>query len=460
MWPPERFIPLPPIIAFFVRFSFRKVFYGLFALLISFCILFSFPLYLDPNEETWNRIIQKKILVAGVLKYPYGDYELINHIPTGYEYEILKIFSEQQGLLLEVKVFSSYAQLAQALQAKKLDIAFGSLPNSSLFDVSASLGVQSIYVVGNQKTHSNSSLAYISPKLIDYFNPATPFDIYKDSSKTADILEAIETAKSDSPSLTILHRDFIRQQLIYPELAILEGEEKIQTNLHFLFPKKVSDLLITHINNFIKQSTEHIKKIEASYFSHLQANNQHIFINFKKLMNKRLPKFIDFFKHAEQAQAIDWRLLAAVGFQESKWNPRATSPTGVRGLMMLTNATAAEVAVHNRLDAEASIMGGALYLKKMLEKIPRRISYPDKLFFALASYNMGYLHLEDVRAYAQSQGKNPDSWSEVFPYLRLLENPQYTSRFKYGYARGREAITYVKNIRRYYEILKHYFPAK
>ena len=460
MWPPERLIPLNPVIAFFVRFSFTKLFYGLLVLLISFFILFSFPLYLDPNEETWDRIIQKKILVAGTLQYPYGDYELINHIPTGYEYEILKIFSEQQGLLLEVKVFDSYANLAQALQAKKLDIAFGSLPNSSLFDVSASLGVQSIYVVGNQRTHSPASLAYTSPKLIDHFNPATPLEVYKDSSKTADILEAVETAKSDSPSLTILHRDFIRQQLIYPELAILERVKKIQANLHFLFPKKVSGLLITRINNFIKHSSDNIKKIETSYFSHLQANNHHIFINFKKLMNSRLPKYIDFFKQAEKAQAIDWRLLAAVGFQESKWNPRATSPTGVRGLMMLTNATAAEVGVHNRLDAEASIMGGALYLKKMLEKVPRRISYPDRLFFALASYNMGYLHLEDVRTYAQSQGKSPDSWSQVFPYLRLLEEPRYASRFRYGYARGREAITYVRNVRRYYEILKHYFPAK
>ena len=151
---------------------------------------------------------------------------------------------------------------------------------------------------------------------------------------------------------------------------------------------------------------------------------------------------------------MDWRLLAAIGYQESHWNPRARSPTGVRGIMMLTLNTAKHIGVKNRLDAEQSIMGGAKYFKIVLKRIPARIPEPDRTWFALASYNIGWGHVEDARILTERQGADPDRWVDVKERLPLLRQRKYYKQTRYGYARGNEPVQYVDNIRRYYETLQ------
>jgi membrane-bound lytic murein transglycosylase F len=150
---------------------------------------------------------------------------------------------------------------------------------------------------------------------------------------------------------------------------------------------------------------------------------------------------------------MDWRLLAAIGYQESHWRPRATSPTGVRGLMMLTRSTAKYVGVKDRLSAEQSIRGGAKYLNIVHDQIPDRIEEPDRTWFALASYNVGFGHLEDARILTEQAGRNPDRWLDVKEFLPLLTQKEWYSQTKFGYARGHEPVIYVQNIRRYYDVL-------
>jgi membrane-bound lytic murein transglycosylase F len=100
-----------------------------------------------------------------------------------------------------------------------------------------------------------------------------------------------------------------------------------------------------------------------------------------------------------------------------------------------------------------SIKGGALYFQQQLEKIPARITEPDRTWFALAAYNIGYGHLEDARILTQQQGRNPDKWLDVKQSLPLLENDAWFTQTKYGYARGEEPVIYVENIRSYYDLL-------
>ena len=107
-------------------------------------------------------------------------------------------------------------------------------------------------------------------------------------------------------------------------------------------------------------------------------------------VDNRLPTYQTTFESYARETGLDWRLLAAIGYQESHWRANAVSPTGVRGLMMLTRTTANYIGVSNRLDPEQSIKGGALYFLRVLEKIPDRIPEPDRTWFALASYNVGY----------------------------------------------------------------------
>jgi membrane-bound lytic murein transglycosylase F len=170
-------------------------------------------------------------------------------------------------------------------------------------------------------------------------------------------------------------------------------------------------------------------------------------------MEERFPKIEQYFYMAEQETDIDWQLLAAIAYQESHWNPDAVSPTGVKGIMMLTNDAASEVGVTDRTDPQQSIIGGAHYLVSVMNKIPERIKQPDHTWFALAGYNIGYGHLEDARVLTSRAGLNPDKWDDVKQHLPLLTKEKYFNTVRYGYARGYEPVHYVSNIRKYMKLL-------
>jgi membrane-bound lytic murein transglycosylase F len=150
---------------------------------------------------------------------------------------------------------------------------------------------------------------------------------------------------------------------------------------------------------------------------------------------------------------IDWQLLAAMSYQESFWNPDAVSPTGVRGLMMLTRLTASELEVQDRLDPKQSMEGGAKYFSQLRDRLPARIHEPDRSYLALAAYNMGMNHLEDARILTEYYGRNPDSWDDVEEFIPLLQQKEYYIALASGFARGEEAVNYVQRVREYHSVL-------
>jgi len=171
---------------------------------------------------------------------------------------------------------------------------------------------------------------------------------------------------------------------------------------------------------------------------------------------KRLPDLREDFAQAASAQAIDWRLLAAVGYQESRWDDHAASADGAAGIMMLTPSTAKAMGVADRSNSAQNIAGGAAYLAQMLQMIPARIAEPDRTWLALAAYNVGFGHLEDARILAQTQGKNPDSWADVSQVLPWLAQERWYSLAKRGYARGWEPVRFVEQVRAYLAVLEWY----
>ncbi|MET0068087.1 MAG: membrane-bound lytic murein transglycosylase MltF [Candidatus Thiodiazotropha sp.] len=197
-----------------------------------------------------------------------------------------------------------------------------------------------------------------------------------------------------------------------------------------------------------------LSQLIERYYGHIGRLNFVELRTFVKHYNNRLPKYLDFFKEAEQLTGIDWRLLAAIGYQESHWNPKAKSPTGVRGIMMLTLATAKHMKIESRLDPEQSIIGGAKYLRFVENRLPDDIPEPDRLWLTLAGYNVGFGHVEDARVLTQQLGDDPDKWADVKKHLPKLSLKKWYKKLKRGYARGSEAVNYVDNIRAYYELLK------
>ncbi|MFZ3019110.1 MAG: membrane-bound lytic murein transglycosylase MltF [Gallionella sp.] len=167
-----------------------------------------------------------------------------------------------------------------------------------------------------------------------------------------------------------------------------------------------------------------------------------------------LPEYRALFQEAADLTGSDWRLLAALAYQESQWDPLATSFTNVRGMMMLTEDTADRMGVKNRLDPRESIIAGAKYLALLRDQLPDRIPEPDRTWLALAAYNQGYGHLEDARILTTRNGGNPDSWTDIKKWMPLLNQPGHYETLKHGYARGGEAVILVESIRSYYDMLK------
>jgi membrane-bound lytic murein transglycosylase F len=176
--------------------------------------------------------------------------------------------------------------------------------------------------------------------------------------------------------------------------------------------------------------------------------------NFVTGVRERLPRYQAWFQEAAAESGIDWRLLAAIGYQESRWDETAVSPTGVQGLMMLTAETAKRVRIGERGDPRASILGGARYYRLVERTIPKRIPEPDRTWLTLAAYNVGYGHLEDARILTERRGQDPDSWPDVRENLPLLAQERYFTTLKRGYARGWEPVGFVRNVQTYAELLR------
>ena len=176
-------------------------------------------------------------------------------------------------------------------------------------------------------------------------------------------------------------------------------------------------------------------------------------VGLQEKMRTLLPQYRPLFRDTQARTGLDWRLLAAIAYQESKWDSSAQSETGVRGFMQLTEDTAKLLGVTNLLDPTQNVLAAARYLKSLKEKLPERITEPDRTWLALAAYNIGIGHLEDARILAQKQGLNPDHWSDVKKALPLLALPEYHEQAKLGYARGGMPVAFVDRVRGYYDVL-------
>lgn len=199
-----------------------------------------------------------------------------------------------------------------------------------------------------------------------------------------------------------------------------------------------------------------LSRIHDRYYGHIKRVGPNNMAQFLQLMQTRLPHFRTEFHQAQVLTGIDWRLLAALAYQESNWDPHATSPTGVRGMMMLTEDTADRLRVSNRLDPHQSILAGARYLADIADDLPDDIDEPDRTWMALAAYNLGMGHMNGARAIARGLKRDDTSWYEMKQVLPLLARPQYYSRLKSGRARGGEAVILVENIRNFYNVLTRF----
>lgn len=230
--------------------------------------------------------------------------------------------------------------------------------------------------------------------------------------------------------------------------------------LVWMFPKNTGTDLYQRATAFFQRIKRDgtLNRLTDQYYGHLHRMETLDIENLIEKIQTTLPKYRRHFQSAAEVTGLDWRLIAAIGFQEYHWDPDATSPTGVRGLMMLTEETADHLGVSNRLDARQSILAGARYFVDLKERLSESIPEPDRTYMALAAYNLGLGHLEDARVLTQRMKLNPNLWVDVKKALPMLALPQHYVNLKYGFARGGEGVILTENIRNYYEVLGRFQP--
>jgi membrane-bound lytic murein transglycosylase F len=263
----------------------------------------------------------------------------------------------------------------------------------------------------------------------------------------------IEYTIADSHLVAIL-------QNYYPNLgvAFAIGE---QEKIAWALSKNADPMLLKKANEFFVKIKINgtLRNLIDRYHGNAKRLNPLDVKTFLIKSNTLLSKYVQLFKQAQDITGIDWRLLAAISYQESHWDTFNTSPTNVRGLMMLTEVTADRMGVTDRLDPKQSIPAGAKYIKLQIDTVPERVPEPDRTYMALASYNIGYAHVEDARVLAQRLKLNPNSWADVKKTLLMLNNAKYYVNAKYGYCGCGQPIIFVESIRSYYNILVRYQPS-
>ncbi|MDQ7045894.1 MAG: membrane-bound lytic murein transglycosylase MltF [Sulfurimonas sp.] len=247
---------------------------------------------------------------------------------------------------------------------------------------------------------------------------------------------------------------FMINQRYYPKLvrALVLSSRK---NLAWIIrdgDDSLNDALYKWLNTYERSGK--MAELRDFYYSFLSIFDYYDTSIFYERLEKRLPKYKHHFKKAGKKYNIPWMFLAAQSYQESHWNPQATSYTGVRGMMMLTNNTAKLLGVKNRIDVRQSIFGGAKYLRVIEKKLAPEIKGNNRWAFALASYNVGLGHIYDAQTLARKLNKNPYAWRDIKEVLPLLTQKKYYRKLKYGYARGNEPVKYVDAIQNYYDIIQ------
>lgn len=395
--------------------------------------------------------------------------------PKGLDYELAKSFANYLGVKLVMIPHKNINELFEDLHSGRADLLAAGLiyhpdrlSRTSAGPAYYSVSQQVVYrlgaprpkmfadmtgklVVASGSAH-DSTLKQLRQKQYPNLSWETSGNL-----SAKELLEQVAEGKldytiSDSVTVALLQR-------IHPQLAVAFDvtEEKPVT---WYLKRSGDQSLYAALLDFSSQRVEDgtLARLAEKYLGHVGSFDYVDTRTFLSAIDSVLPTFQSLFeKHAND---IDWKLLAAVAYQESHWDPLATSRTGVRGLMMLTRATAEGLGVNDRLDPEESIQGGALYLQNLMAKVPETVPEDERIWFALAAYNMGWGHMLDARKLTKSQRGNPDSWVDVKQRLPMLSQKRYYPSLTYGYARGYEAYNYVENIRRYQVSLVGYLQEK
>jgi membrane-bound lytic murein transglycosylase F len=438
----------------------RPLLYIVFAALLGTCS--TAPTLLDQIREIGELRVVTRDSPSSYMVGPDG--------PSGPEFDLVQAFADDLGVALRLESVVSISEIVPVLTSGRAHMAAAGLSITKSRKEYLNFGhpyesvdMQLIYRLGTGMPESVEEIVGSRIEVMAGSSHADTLARLKleypalEWTENADIemsgllnkvaSGAIDYTIADSTDFNI-HRNF------QPDLRVAL-DLQVGDPLAWAFTKDSGNSLLARADEFLinldRDGT--LDRVHDRYYGHTQKFDYVGTRNFIRHYESRLPRYRQMFEDAAAEWGVDWRLLAAIGYQESHWRSQAVSPTGVRGIMMLTQDTADYLGLDDRVDPLSSIFGGAQFYARQTERIADTVDEPDRTWMALAAYNVGFNHVKDARTIVEELGGDPDTWVDLSDALPLLAQRQWYSKLPFGYARGWEPVLYVNNIRAYYKIL-------
>ena len=436
---------------------------SLVALAIVFFYFFSRP-HNDSMQQVRNNNKLKVIMANNAnVYYSYrGQY-------VGFEYDLVKKFTDYLGVELEI-LTPGWDKMIELLNSGKGDLIAAGLtitePRVKKVDFSDGyLEIQQQAIV-----HKNNST-------ITKMNDLHGRKIFVRAGTSYQ--HRLQELRGEGLDINIildqklLTEDFIRQvaegeiEITIADSNIALLNQRYYPDIRIAFPveepemlgwavRKADNTLLNKVNEFFDEIKRNgtFGTIYERYYRSVAIFDYVDLKKFHKRLESRLPKYKSIIQREAKKHGFDWHMIAAVVYQESHFNPKARSYTGVRGLMQVTQSTAKEMGIKNRLSPEQSVKAGVGYLAKLYDRFDEIENQDERLLFALASYNLGYGHIRDAQGICRQKGWNPHKWGVLKKALPLLRIKKYYRNTKYGYARGTEPVRYIQRILSYFDIIR------
>ncbi len=412
------------------------------AIVIFFAALQIKPIYNTVDEVTERGTLRVIGITGPTTFLPHGA-----EGARGLQYELLRKFAENLQVTLIIEQAPNAESVVRALKSGDADIGITGLSSDDPRLANTQISEPYLEVKQQLIKRIETEATIISEARIAVSQNSAEAKELASSNPQADIIEVrnatpdklLNQVNSGDVDFAVMNDvEFAAHRAAFPKLKVSSGLQ----NAQLAWAVRPNDKsLLKLANRFLRNANEDgtLQRLTAFYGQGTTFNTLGV-KTFQRDMQDRLPLYKSKFQQQANKQEMDWRLLAAIGYQESKWDATAISPTGVSGLMMLTKGTAKDMGISNRNNPSQSIEAGAAYYKIIADKLPKTVHEPDRTWMTLAAYNMGYGHVLKARKISQAHGDDPDKWLDVSRHLRQLP-------------RAGQALVYVQEVRRYYDAL-------
>ncbi len=425
-------------------------------------------------KNQWQKIKENNT-VRFVLRNNLSSYYIWRGELLGFNYELAKQFAKEHKLRYEIIVAPDNVSMLDYLLEDKADIALGYLTPTQQrrqkgIDFSRPYHYASELVIAQESVDDIKSPNDLAGQTIhvrpssSYWETAQQLQKTVNGLKLKAVAETIETETiieniaKGVYDLTIADSHIVDMELTFRDdiqSLMSLGEPKPQS----WAVKKGHEKLLTQSNKFIKKHYRGLfyNVIYNKYFKNKRRLDKHYTDYSDQKSTGTLSPYDTTVKKYANQYNFDWRLMIAQMHQESRFNPKAKSMAGAKGLFQVMPRTAKELGIEDLNNPKLGIQAGIRYMDWVRERMQKHTIQADQLlWFTLACYNAGTGHVRDAMRLAKQKGWRDDIWFDnVEKAMLLLSQRKYAAKARYGYVRGKEPVNYVRAIKQRYETYQH-----